>query len=144
MTNEKEAFIAEKTLAIVGVSRTQGFGNKLFRHLKKRGYRVFAVNRLAENVEGEACYRRLDDLPERMGGVVTVVPPAETEKIVEDCVRLGITRVWMQQGSESRAAIARCREKGIAEVHGACLLMHTGAPFPHSAHRWLWKALGKY
>jgi hypothetical protein len=79
-----------------------------------------------------------------VGGVVTVVPPAETEKIVDDCVRLGIARLWMQQGSESKAAIARCQEKGIVEVHGACLLMHTGAPFPHSAHRWLWKALGKY
>jgi hypothetical protein len=50
----------------------------------------------------------------------------------------------MQQGAESKAAIDLCREKGIAEVHGACLLMHTGAAFPHSIHRWLWKKLGKY
>ena len=144
MMNEKEAFAAEKSLAIVGVSRTRGFGNRLFKHLKQKGYRVFPVNAHAETVEGERCFRRLDDLPEPVGGVVTVVPPAETEKVVEDCSRLGLRRVWMQQGSESKAAIALCREKGISEVHGECLIMHTAGGFPHSAHRWVWKMLGRY
>ena len=49
-----------------------------------------------------------------------------------------------QDSTTVDALIALCREKGIAEVHGACLLMHTGAEFPHSLHRWLWKKLGKY
>lgn len=144
MTNDKEAFVAEKSLAIVGVSRTRGFGNTLFKHLKRKGYRVFPVNARAETVEGEPCYRRLDDLPEPVGGVVTVVPPAETEKVAQDCARLGIRRMWMQQGSESPAAIALCRDRGITEVHGECLLMHTAAGFPHSIHRWVWKRLGRY
>ena len=144
MSSESEAFVTQKILAVVGVSRTRGFGNTLFRHLKKRGFQVFPVNSQTDSVEGERCYRRLDDLPRAVDGVVTVVPPAQTKNVVEDCARLGISRVWMQQGSESEAAIALCRAKGIAEVHGACLLMHTGAKFPHSVHRWLWRRLGKY
>jgi len=144
MTTEKETFVAEKTLAVVGVSRTSGFGNRLLTHLVQRGYRVFPVNAQADKVEGQACYRRLDDLPELVGGVVTVVPPSETEKIVEDCARLGIRKIWMQQGSESAKAVSSCREKGIAEVHGECLIMHTEGAFPHSLHRLLWKLLGKY
>ena len=144
MTNDKEDFVAEKSLAIVGVSRTRGFGNTLFKHLKHQGYRVFPVNAQAEEVEGERCFRRLDDLPEPVGGVVTVVPPAETEKVAADCARLGIRRMWMQQGSESPAAVALCREKGISAVHGECLIMHTAAGFPHSVHRWIWKKLGRY
>jgi len=144
MSIQSEAFVAQKNLAVVGVSRTRGFGNTLFRHLKRKGFRVFPVNAEADTVEGERCYRRLDDLPEVVQGVVTVVPPAQTQRVVDDCARLGIAHIWMQQGSESEAAIALCREKGIAEVHGACLLMHTGAEFPHSIHRWLWKKLGKY
>ena len=144
MANEKEAFVAERSLAVVGVSRTRGFGNTLFKHLKHQGYRVFPVNAQAESVEGERCFHRLDDLPEAVGGVVTVVPPSQTEKVIEDCARLGIKHVWMQQGSESETAVALCREKGIAEVHGQCLLMHTGAGFPHSIHRWMWRRLGRY
>jgi predicted CoA-binding protein len=144
MSNESEAFVVQKILAVVGVSRTRGFGNRLFHHLKQNGYRVFPVNDQADTVEGERCFRRLDDLPDAVGGVVTVVPPAKTKGVVEDCARLGISRVWMQQGAESDAAIALCRERGITEVHGACLIMHTGGSFPHSLHRWLWKKLGKY
>ncbi len=144
MSHASDDFVAQKTLAVVGVSRTRGFGNTLFRHLKGKGYRVFAVNAEADTVEGEPCFRRLDDLPEPVGGVVTVVPPAQTERVVADCARLGIGRVWMQQGSESDAAVKLCRKRGIAEVHGACLLMHTGGGFPHSVHRWLWKRLGRY
>ncbi len=144
MSAASDVFVAQKSLAVVGVSRTRGFGNSLFRHLKRRGYRVFPVNAQADTVEGERCFRRLDDLPETVDGVVTVVPPAQTRGVVEDCARLGIRHVWMQQGSESEAALALCREKGIAAVHGGCLLMHTGAGFPHSVHRWLWRRLGRY
>ncbi len=144
MSVESEAFVAQKALAVVGVSRTHGFGNTLYRHLKQRGYQVFPVNSQTDTVEGERCFRRLADLPEEVGGVVTVVPPGQTRNVVEDCARLGIRHVWMQQGSESDAAIALCRDKGIAAVHGACLLMHTGGGFPHSVHRWIWRRLGKY
>jgi uncharacterized protein len=144
MSNDKEAFVAEKTLAVVGVSRSRGFGNTLFAHLKKKGYKVLPVNAEADRVEGETCYKSLADLPEPVGGVVTVVPPAQTEKIVEDCGRLGILRVWMQQGSESAKAVECCRTLGITAVAGECLIMHTSPSFPHSIHRFIWKMLGKY
>lgn len=144
MSTESEAFVAQQTLAVVGVSRTRGFGNDLYRHLKQKGFRVFPVNSQTDSVEGERCFRRLDDVPEKIDGVVTVVPPAQAKNVVEDCARLGIKHVWMQQGSESDEAVALCRAQGIAEVHGACLLMHTGGGFPHSLHRWIWRKLGKY
>ena len=144
MDNDKQIFVAEKTLAIVGVSRKRGFGKQLFSHLKRKGYKVLAVNAQADSIDGEPCYRGLDNLPEPVGGVVTVVPPAETEKVVEDCGRLGIRRVWMQQGSESKAAVERCRALGISAVAGECLIMHTNPGFPHSIHRLIWKVLGKY
>jgi uncharacterized protein len=141
---DKEAFVAETTLAVVGVSRKTGFGRRLFAHLKGKGYKVFPVNKQADGIDGERCYHRLDELPESVGGVVTVVPPPETEKIVEECGRLGIRRLWMQQGSESPAAVERCHALGIAVVAGECLIMHSDAGFPHSIHRFIWKMLGKY
>ncbi len=144
MSTASAAFVAQKTLAVVGVSRTQGFGNTLFRHLKTRGYRVFPVNDQADTVEGERCYRKLDEVPEPVTGVVAVVPPARAKEVVEDCARLGIKHLWMQQGAESEEALALCRDKGIAAVAGKCLLMHTEAGFPHSLHRWVMKLVGKY
>ncbi len=145
MPSDKQAFARAKTLAVVGVSRSKtGFGRSLFSHLKRKGYRVFPVNAQADTVDGERCYHRLDDLPEAVEGVVTVVPPSETEKVVEDCGRLGIHRVWMQQGSESADAIAFCHEQGLKEIHGECVLMFAGHPgVVHRIHRGIRGLLGK-
>jgi len=143
MASVKEDFLAERSIAVVGVSRTKGFGNMAFRELKKKGYHVYPVNQYATVVEGEKCYCSLNDLPGPVGGVLTVVPPAQTEKVVADCVRLGIRRVWMQQGSESQEAIRLCEENGISAVHSACILMYATPTSFHRFHRWVWKILGK-
>ena len=141
--NAKQEFLAERTIALVGVSQTRGFGNMAFRELRKKGYQVYPLSHSATAVEGEKCYRSLDDLPGPVGGVLTVVPPAPTEKVVADCARLGIKRVWMQQGSESPEAIRLCHENGISVVHNACILMYADPTSYHRFHRWVWKILGK-
>ena len=143
MVSARVGFLAERSMAVVGVSQTKGFGNMAFRELKKKGYHVYPVNHHAGTVEGEKCYRSLDELPELVGGVLTVVPPAQTEKVVADCVRLSIKRVWMQQGSESLEAIRLCNEAGISVVYNACILMYADPISFHRVHRWIWKMLGK-
>ena len=144
MDENKAAFIAEKTIALVGASSQRGFGNTIFRELRKKGYRVLPLSTTADSVDGERCYRSLDELPEPVGGVLTVVPPQVTERIVPECARLGIRRIWMQQGSESPEAIRLCTEHGLAAVHHACILMYVQPTFPHSWHGWFWRLIGKY
>lgn len=139
----KTDFLSQKTLAVVGVSRAGGFGALAVRELVKRSYRVFAVSRTAETIDGQPCHASLDALPEPVGGVLAVVPPPETEKILEDCARLGIHHVWMQQGSESPAAVAKARELGLSAVSGACVLMYASPRGFHGFHAWLWKLFGK-
>ena len=139
----KQEFVAEKSVAIVGVSRTRGFGNMVLKALKARGYEVFPVNANADTVEGEPCFKSLEALPKPVGGVITIVPPDQTEKVVEECARLGIKRVWMQQGSESPVAIKLCEQKGIALVHGACIMMYAQPAGLHRFHAFVWKLLGK-
>jgi predicted CoA-binding protein len=52
-----------------------------------------------------------------------VVPPAVTETIVLQCAELGLTRVWMQPGSESEMAIQLCRENDIEVVYNSCAMV---------------------
>jgi predicted CoA-binding protein len=138
-------FLAQKTIAVVGVSRDgKKFGNAVWKDLKKKGYRVFAVNPRAESIDGERCYPDLSALPERPDGVITVVPPAATEEVVRQAKAAGIPRVWMQQGSESEAAIRFCRDNSMTAIDGECILMFAEpAAFYHRFHRWVWKVLGK-
>lgn len=140
-----EDFVAQKTLAVVGVSRDgKKFGNHAFRALKAKGYRLFPIHPKAERLEGEICYPDLHSLPEKVDGVLVVVPPSQTEEVVKDAAAAGIRRVWMQQGAESAAAIRFCEENHISAVHGECILMFAQpVDSVHRLHRWLWKVMGK-
>jgi len=138
-------FIAQRRLAVVGVSRSGGkFGNIAYRELKKKGYRLYPIHPHAKNLEGDRAYPDFKSLPEKVGGVLIVVPPKETETVVRQAAQAGIRRVWMQQGAESEAAVRYCQQNGIAEVHGECIMMFAEpVRFPHSIHRWIWKLFGR-
>ena len=138
-------FVSQRKLALVGASSKKGkFGNFALKDLRAKGYKIFPVHPQARTIEGEPCYPSFAALPEPVDGVLVVVPPAQTEKVVRDAAAAGIKRVWMQQGAESPAAIKFCEENGIRAVDGECILMFTEpAAWFHRAHRWIWKLLGK-
>jgi len=104
---------------------------------------VIPVHPEAETIEGEQCYSSLSELPERVGGLLVVVPPSETEKVVKEASAAGIRRVWMQQGAESEAAIEYCEQEGMSVVHGECILMFAQPTGVHKFHHWLWGLFGK-
>ncbi len=138
-------FLAQKDLALVGVSRSgKKFGNAALRELTANGYRVFPVHPGAETVQGVRCYRSIRELPAPVGGLVIVVPPAQTEVVVREAAAAGIRRVWMQLGSYSPKALQFCAENGVEAVHGECILMFLRqGPAFHRFHHWLWGLLGK-
>ena len=139
-----DAFLAQRSLAVVGVSRhPRKFGNVVYRELKAKGYHVFPVHPQADTLEGDRCASSLRALPEPVGGVVVVVPPAQTEKVVREAAEAGIRQVWMQQGAESEEAIRYCAEQGLSVVHGQCILMFAEpAAWFHRAHRWVRRVRG--
>ncbi len=117
-------FLSQKDLALVGVSRSgKGFGNAVLKELKAKGYRVRVVHPDADAIGGEPCARSLREVAAAVGGAVLVTPPAETEKLVREAADAGVTRLWIQQGAESEAAIKTCEERGIEAVHHRCILM---------------------
>lgn len=137
-------FLAQSSLAIVGVSRSgKKFGNSALRELVVNGYRLFPVHPTASVIGGLTCYPSLKALPEPVGGLVMVVPPHQTELLLQEAADVGISRVWMQQGSSSEAAVAFCADHGITEVHGQCILMFLKkGPAIHRFHHRLWRVFG--
>jgi len=139
-----EKFLAQSHLGLVGASRGgKKFGNIVLRELTKRGYRVSVVHPEAAEIDGVRCVPSVSELPDEVGGIVLVVPPEQTEKVVREATLRGVRHIWMQQGSESAAAIELCRESGIDVVHGECILMFAEPAGFHRFHRWLWKVFGK-
>jgi predicted CoA-binding protein len=141
-----QEILAQRTLALVGASRnSMKFGTAILRDLKRKGYKVLPIHPEAEIIEGERCYTDFKALPEKVAALVICVPPAQTELVLQKAAEAGITKVWMQQGSESKAAIQFCEEHEMTAVYGECILMFAEpvASF-HRFHRWIWKLIGKY
>ena len=140
-----EGFLAQKDLAVVGVSRSgKKFGNAAYRELKEKGYNLFPIHPEADELEGDKCYPSFQDLPALVGGALIILPPEQTEKVVREAAGAGIKRVWMQQGAESSEALGFCSENGIEAVSGECILMFAEpSKFYHRIHRWVWKLAGK-
>ncbi len=123
-----ERFLRGRTIALVGATdKTEKWGYKIFRALRRLGYKVFPVHPSVEAIDGEKVYRSLRDLPERPDGVNVVVPPSATEEVVRTCRDLGVSLVWMQPGAESDAAIEFCDEHGLECIHHKCILVETGS-----------------
>lgn len=117
-------FLAQKKIAVVGASRRRyKFGNKILLDLECRGYQVYPINPLAEEIEGIPCFPNLLAVPDQLDGVVFIVPPVETEKVLKDVLTAKIPRVWLQQGSESALALQFCEENDISVISGVCILM---------------------
>ena len=138
-------FLAQRELALLGMSRNgRKFGNAIFKELIRKNYRVYPVHPQAGSIQGQKCWPNVLDLPVKVGGAVIVLPPAQTEKALQDIARAGIKRVWMQQGSGSETAIRFCEQNGITAVDGECILMFVEpVTSVHRLHRWIWRLLGK-
>ncbi|MHB1654617.1 MAG: CoA-binding protein [Desulfitobacteriaceae bacterium] len=126
MAGQIEEFLSFSNWAVIGVSSDQTkYGNKVYFQLKKAGYTVYGVNPKLDEIEGDPIYPSLTAIPVKPDAVSIVVPPKVTEQVVQDCINLGITRVWMQPGSENDAAIALGEKNGIQVIHDQCVLIHT-------------------
>jgi len=122
-------FLASTRVAVTGVSRTpKSHGsNVVYQRLRERGYKVFAVNPNAQQVEGDPCYPDLRSIPGGVQAVVIGTRPERAADTMRECAELGIGQVWMHRGpgagSVSGAATEFGREHGITVIDGGCPLM---------------------
>ena len=145
MTTMKEAaaaFLANKRIAVTGVSRTpkEHGANNVYTRLRDRGYEVFAVNPNTAEVEGAHSYHDLKSIPGGVDAVVIATSPSRAEDTMRECAELGIHQVWMHRGpgagSVSPPAAAFGHEHGITVIDGGCPLMfEPTADFAHKVMR---------
>lgn len=123
-------FLAGDGFAVVGATRVRAkFGNKVLRSYVQAGRTAYPVHPREREIEGLRAYPDLASIPAPIHGVSIITPPAVTERIVEEALALGIRRLWMQPGAESRAAIARAEAAGADVIAGGpCVLVELGFP----------------
>jgi uncharacterized protein len=133
-------FLGQKRFAIVGVSQSpKDFSRSLFREFRERGYDPVPVNPAAREIEGQACFSRLQEIQPPVHGALLMTSPAVTDAVVRDCAEAGIKRVWMYRaggrGAVTQEAVQFCESSGMAVIPGECPLMFLpGGAWFHRFH----------
>ncbi len=129
MTDLREVLDEPGTsFAVVGATDTPGkYGGIIYRDLKNKGYRVFAVNPNREYVDGDAAWDRLTEIPEKPTMAVLVVPASVGVGVVADAAEAGIESVWVQPGAFSRELGDSLDTGGFDWLAGACVMVETRA-----------------
>lgn len=116
-------FMAQKRVAVAGATDDhEKYGYETFNNLRRRGYEVYPVNPRLKELEGVECYPTLADISVMVDVVDLVVPPAVTAETLEECLRLGLDRIWLQPGSESKAATVFCHKNKLKVAHNTCMM----------------------
>ena len=153
--NRVQAFLAQKKIAVVGVSAARETGSNFnYQKFKDAGYTVYAINPKIQVFKGDPCYPDLKSIPEKPEAVFILANPKVTEQIVQECVDLGIRHVWMHcmmgtkpglvasMTSVSQEAVRLCRENGIAVIPGTCPAQFLKPDVGHAMMRGLWRMCG--
>lgn len=110
------------TIAVVGLSPNESRPSfRVARGMQRLGYRIVPVRPLIAEVLGERAYPDLESLPE-LPDIVDVFRAAEhVPGIVDSCIRLGIKRIWLQDGIVHEAAAQRAQDAGMEVVMDRCI-----------------------
>jgi len=110
------------TVAVVGLSPNPARPSfHVAKALQQFGHRILPVRPLVDSVLGEKAYPDLESLPE-IPDLVDVFRAAEhVPAVVESCIRLGIRKLWLQDGVVHEAAALRAQQAGITVVMDRCM-----------------------
>jgi uncharacterized protein len=125
--NEVEALLRRsRTIAVLGLSETPGKpSHNVAKGLQKSGYRIVPVNPTASEILGERAWPDLESAMKGAGPVDLVDVfrrPEHIAGIVDDCIRLKVPALWLQEGVVDEAAAEKARAAGIFTVMDRCVL----------------------
>ena len=111
-----------KTIAMVGLSanwyRPSFFAAK---YLQDHGYRVIPVTPQYDEVLGEKCYPRLEDVPEPVDVVDCFRRVEEIPALTQSAIDIGAKVLWMQLGIVDEDSATKARDAGLEVVMDRCM-----------------------
>jgi hypothetical protein len=112
------------SIAVIGATDRPGkYGGIIYRDLKRKGYKVFAVNPYRETVDGDPCWKSVKDLPEVPTVADFVIPAKRGLLVVDDCEQAGILNIWLQPGAESQELMDKLEAGPFTWLAFACIMV---------------------
>ena len=120
-------FLDCKTIAIAGASRDENsFSAKVAIHLTKLGYKLWYVNpEFGQHDEGNFRVQSVAGLPLDVHNLLILTPTSQTGHVVKHAIDKGINNIWIQQKSETQAALDLAQQHDLNVIHHQCIFMFT-------------------
>lgn len=110
------------TIAVVGLSpQVTRPSHIVAGEMQGFGYRIVPVRPAVAKVLGEKAYATLADVPEPIDLVDVFRAAEHVDAIVDECLRLKIPAVWIQEGIVNEPAAQRARDAGMTVVMDRCI-----------------------
>jgi predicted CoA-binding protein len=111
------------TIAVVGLSSSPSRASYgVASYMKRRDYKVIAVNPNETEVFGEKAYASLADVPDKIDLVDIFRRSSEAGTAVDQAIAIGAKAVWLQEGVIDQAAAQRALAAGLLVVMDRCWL----------------------
>lgn len=111
-----------KAIAVVGLSPQSSRPSYIVaKAMQGFGYRIIPVRPMVAQVLGEPAYANLSAVPERIDLVDVFRASEYLDELVDECIRLKLPALWIQEGIVNQAAAERARAAGLFVVMDRCL-----------------------
>ncbi len=114
----KQILLECKTIAVVGLSdKPHRDSFKVAAYMQNQGYRIIPVHPRVSEVLGEAAYKNLADIPDKIDLVNVFRKSEETPAVVEQAIPLKPRAIWLQLGiaNDEAAAIAKAADMDFVQ-----------------------------
>lgn len=110
------------SIAVVGLSpKPNRPSYRVARALQGFGFRIIPVRPLLAEVLGEPAYASLSAVPEPIDLVDAFRAAEHLDGLVDECIRLKLPALWIQEGIVNTPAAERARAAGLFVVMDRCL-----------------------
>jgi uncharacterized protein len=114
----------DASIAVIGATdHPTKYGGIIYRDLKRKGFRVFAVNPYRETVDGDPCWKTVLELPETPTIADFVIPARRGLDVLDECEQAGILNIWLQPGAESPELIEKLEAGPFNWLAHACIMV---------------------
>ena len=115
-----------KTIAVVGLSPKEKRPSfRVAKAMQEFGYHIIPVRPAVDEVLAEKAYTDLTSIPESLCSQIDMVnvfrAADKISPIIDECIKLNIPLIWLQDGVINEAEAVRAQQAGITVVMDRCV-----------------------
>ncbi len=111
-----------KVIAVVGHSdKSYRTSYSIAQYLRQAGYKVYPVNPLHTEINGEISYPSVTSIPEKVDIVNVFRRSKFLDSVAEDAIKAGAQVLWAQSGVFNKDAGEKAEKAGLIVVMDSCI-----------------------